>query len=108
MTMVVASVKVRHACTGWFGFIRESLLESRWITDGTRETIARRSVTTVGDNVVVFVMTPSACLSFVCFFQDKSLEKTNVKIDWNKFVDEDEEEGAGGTKTLRCFVLNFG
>lgn len=27
--------------------------------------------------------------------QDKSLEKTNVKIDWNKFVDEDEEEGGG-------------
>ena len=27
--------------------------------------------------------------------QDKSLEKTNVKIDWNKFVDEDEDELAG-------------
>lgn len=30
-----------------------------------------------------------------CCPQDKSLEKTNVKIDWNKFVDEDEEEGGG-------------
>eukprot|EP00903_Cladosiphon_okamuranus_P011321 g10672.t1 len=28
--------------------------------------------------------------------KDKSLEKTNVKIDWNKFVDEDEEEGGEG------------
>ncbi|CAM9514934.1 unnamed protein product, partial [Ascophyllum nodosum] len=29
--------------------------------------------------------------------QDKSMEKTNVKIDWNKFVDEDEDEvGAEG------------
>ena len=28
-------------------------------------------------------------------YQDKSLEKTNVKIDWNKFVDEDEDEVGG-------------
>ncbi len=28
--------------------------------------------------------------------QDKLLEKNQVKIDWNRFVDEDEEEEAGG------------
>ncbi|KAG2522898.1 hypothetical protein JM16_005518 [Phytophthora kernoviae] len=27
---------------------------------------------------------------------DKNLEKTNVKVDWSKFVDEDEEEEQGG------------
>lgn len=27
---------------------------------------------------------------------DKHLEKTNVSVDWAKFVDEDEEEEAGG------------
>lgn len=35
--------------------------------------------------------------------QDKSLEKTNVKIDWNKFVDEDEDEGGGPSAPFcRC------
>lgn len=42
--------------------------------------------------------------------QDKSLEKTNVKIDWNKFVDEDEEENAGeascGAHYAFCFILD--
>lgn len=43
--------------------------------------------------------TPFPALSFcLSRSQDKSLEKTNVKIDWNKFVDEDEEEGSGEAK----------
>ena len=28
--------------------------------------------------------------------QDKQLEKTNVQVDWNKYVDEDEEDEGGG------------
>lgn len=44
----------------------------------------------------LFLVNLNRTILVLCFFlQDKSLEKTNVKIDWNKFVDEDEEEGGG-------------
>ena len=45
--------------------------------------------------------------------QDKSMEKTNVKIDWNKFVDEDEDEVGGELGKVqhtrkRCTVKDVG
>ena len=51
--------------------------------------------------------------SWTRLMEDKALEKTNVKIDWDKYVDSDEEEegfdtgamGAGGGMVLKLSKL---
>lgn len=52
-------------------------------------TAAFSNVLSFNFHVPIYVFVLTACL------QDKSLEKTNVKIDWNKYVDEDEDEPGG-------------
>ena len=38
--------------------------------------------------------------SWVRLLEDKALEKTNVKVDWDKYVDSDEEEEGFDTSTM--------
>jgi len=37
--------------------------------------------------------------------KDKALEKNQVKIDWDRYVDEDEEDGGFDTSAVSLFVL---
>ncbi|CAM9276299.1 unnamed protein product [Phaeothamnion confervicola] len=39
--------------------------------------------------------------------KDKKLEKTNVSVDWDKYVDEDEEDGGESVIARRSDTLSF-